>query len=184
MTILKEGSLVFQFDDTQVAAEKYDDWEYVNKHWPERHRQPEGPKKVDFVAVGSSVTWLIEVKDFTLITHPPRRSNLSELPQTVLQKVKDTLLGLAATAQKGSGQEKSHAAAAICGVSFRVVLHLEPHPNDGPHHKLFKKEFSADVLQKLRQHIKQMAEVDPEPLVLNIKTTPRARVPWRVEHSS
>ena len=57
----------------------------------------------------------------------------------------------------------------------RVVLHLEPH--EGPHTKLFPRNFSGGVLQKLKQLVKQ---IDPEPKVLNIANTRWAGVPWTV----
>ncbi|MBT9557536.1 MAG: hypothetical protein IV100_15965 [Myxococcales bacterium] len=42
---------------------------------------------------------------------------------------------------------------------------------------LFPREFSADVLQKLKRLV---ADVAPGPLVLDIARTERAGVPWRV----
>jgi hypothetical protein len=177
MTSLRVEKLVFDFPGT-VAAEKYDDWQHVNRDWPDRA----GRKKVDLVVVQPAsaplTTWMIEAKDFRIITDPPKRSNLEDLPATMAKKVEDTLLGLAATAAQGQvATEKAHAAAAVQAAQRRIVLHLEPHPPGGTHSALFPQKFIADVLQKLKQLV---AHIDPKPQVLSIARTPDANVPWTV----
>lgn len=170
-------NLAFSFP-THVAAAKYDDWDHANKHWKAR----QGSKKVDIVAIEPAIqpttTWLIEAKDFRVITVPPNASNLGSLPHTVAQKVTDTLLGLADAATKAQVvSEKAHARAAVSTISRRVVLHLEPHPPAGVHTALFPTNFTALVYQALKPLV---ASVDPRPLVLNIANTPQAGVPWQV----
>lgn len=177
MTSLRVENLVFSFPGT-VAAEKYDDWQHVDRDWPDRA----GRKKVDLVVVQPAsaplTTWMIEAKDFRVITSPPKESNLAGLPATMANKVEDTLRGLAATAAQGQvATEKTHATFAMQAAQRRIVLHLEPHPPGGTHSALFPQKFTADVLQKLKQLV---ADIDPKPLVLSIARTPEAKVPWTV----
>jgi NADPH-dependent 7-cyano-7-deazaguanine reductase QueF-like protein len=177
MSPIQVESLVFNFPSS-VAAEKYDDWQHANQDWANRH----GKKKVDIVALdpipGPRTNWLIEAKDYRVITNPPNRSNVASLPQTVAQKVTDTLLGLADAAVNGQvASEKAHATAAIATAIRRVVLHLEPHPPSGTHTALFPANFAANVYQTLRPLV---AHIDSKPLVLNIANTPMSGVPWTV----
>jgi hypothetical protein len=135
---------------------------------------------VDVVAVegapNPTTTWLIEAKDFRIITHPPKPANLLGLAQTVADKAADTVAGLAhASSNASAASEKSHAASAIAAPTKRVVLHLEPHT--GSRSALFPAGFSASVLQRLRQLV---GAIDRNPLVLNIANTPAAGVPWTV----
>ena len=143
---------------------------------------PNGTKVVDVVANEvpdpPAVTWLIEAKDFRVITNPPRPANVAALPATVEGKVRSTIAAfpiVAATSTDNAA--KAHAAAATTAVEWRVVLHLEPHPADGAQSRLFPKGFSAGVLMKLKQLVK---DIDPNPLVLNITRTVAAGVPWSV----
>ncbi len=173
MTTLPVDSLQFTFAPA-VAAQVYDTWQHYQPVW--RYADG-GHKAVDVVAIeDNSTTWLIEAKDFRIITNPPKPSNVAGLAQTVAGKAADTLTGLADTAVQGiDATEREHAAAALAAPTRRVVLHLEPHT--GPRSKLFPTNFSASVLQKLRQLVKP---IDPNPLVLNIANTPAAGVPWTV----
>jgi hypothetical protein len=175
MPTLKVDSLLFSFDRS-VDAQRYDTWSHYLNMW-NKHG---GEKAVDVVAVGGNAAanamWLIEAKDFRVISNPPNPSNIGGLAQTVADKVKDTLAGLShAQTHAVKASEKTHAAAALAAPIRRVVLHLEPHT--GTHTKLFPKGFSASVLQKLKQLVKV---TDPNPLVLNIASTPMAGVPWTV----
>jgi len=177
MAYLLVETLVFDFH-ASVVAEKYDDWQHPNIDWVDR----EGKKQVDVVALSpvpnTKTTWLIEAKDYRVITNPPKPSNLGSLPQTVAQKVKDSLLGLADTAANGKvPAEKAHASAALSASTHRVILHLEPHPTSGTHTALFPVNFTANVYQSLKQLVKL---IDPDALVLNIANTPGYGVPWTV----
>lgn len=167
MKAIPVENLVFTFDSSTVA-QKYDDW-----------RHPMTGKAVDIVAVHpSTTTWLIEAKDFRVISKPPKPSNNRQLPETMAQKVTDTLVGLADAAFHASDpSEKLHAILATSTPHKRVVLHLEPYTGR-VHSYLFPVNFSANVHQKLRQLI---SHIDPNPLVLNIANTPRAGVPWSVK---
>lgn len=141
---------------------------------------PSGAKVVDVVANGTPppppVTWLIEVKDFRVITSPPRPSNLGGLAETVEAKVRQTLAALPAVVADSPEQaHRDHAAGASAAARRRVVLHLEPHPTNGAHAALFGVGYAANVLLKLRALV---ADIDPNPLVLDIARTQRANVPW------
>lgn len=142
--------------------------------------QPEGRRACDVVAVEIAsapvTTWLIEAKDFRVITDPPRPSHIGGLAQTVAGKAMHTLAGLADAAVNAVvASEKDHATIALAALAKRVVLHLEPH--SGPYSALFPAGFPASVLQKLKQLVKA---IDPNSLVLNIANTPASGVPWTV----
>ena len=175
MSHLQVDSLRFTFAPT-VVAQRYDTWQHYTTVWNAAGRQ----KGIDVVAVesvaASTTTWLIEAKDFRVITQPPRPSNIAGLPKTVADKVRDTVTGLAdAALNAADAAEKNHATNALAAPAKRVVLHLEPHV--GPHSVLFPAGFSASVLQQLKQLVNT---IDPNPLVLNIANTPVAGVPWSV----
>ena len=141
---------------------------------------PSGSKVVDVVANEAppppQVTWLIEVRDFRVITNPPRSTNLGGLAATVEQKVRQTLAALpVVVADSPDPAHRDHAARASAAARRRVVLHLEPHPTNGAHAALFGVGYAANVLLQLRALI---SDIDPNPLVLSIARTPSAKVPW------
>lgn len=175
MSAVRVERLVFTFDET-VDPHQYDRAGTMAEGWPRG-------KAVDVVANGipapPALVWLVEAKDFRVITGPPRHSNVAGLAPTVNAKVRDTLAGLSAIAAgPAANPAHAHATDAIAARAHRVVLHLEPHTVGGGHSHLFPHGFAADVLMKLKQLVR---DVDPKPLVLNIRrTTRRAGVPWTV----
>ena len=176
MATLQVDTLAFTFD-AHVAAQIYDQWQYYTWVW---NAPPGGQKAMDVVAVEgappASTAWLIEGKDFRVITNPPKPSNIGGLAQFVADKAAHTLGGLAgASAHAAEAAEKQHATDAAASNTKRVVLHLEPHT--GAHSALFPKGFAASVLQQLRLLVKA---IDTTPLVLNIANTPASGVPWAV----
>lgn len=176
MAILQVDSLSFNFNPA-VAAGAYDQWQHYIDVW---NASPGGQKAVDVVAVEGvrppTTAWLIEAKDFRVITNPPKPSNIAGLPQLVADKAGHTLAGIAhASIHAAVPVEKQLATAALACASRRVVLHLEPHM--GAHTALFPLGFAASVFQSLRQLV---SSIDPNPLVLNISNTPMAGVPWSV----
>ena len=175
MPTLQVDTFQFTFEPT-VAAQNYDTWQHYTAVW----NAAGGQKAMDVVAVESPAapitTWLIEAKDFRVISSPPKRSNVAGLAQTVGDKATHTLAGLAdAAVHAAVVSEKAHATSALAAPSKRVVLHVEPHT--GPHTALFPAGFPASVLQQLKRLVKT---IDPNPLVLNIANTPAAGVPWTV----
>ncbi len=165
----------FRFDfEPNWAAQKYDEWAHYAQLLAVRPL-----KAVDLVAVRlqqpPGVAWLIEAKDFRIITIPPEPSNLIGLAETVRAKVRDTLTGLSDAAIHAQETEWEHAIRTVASGRYRVVLHLEPYV--GPKTKLFPRNFEAGVLQKLKQVVR---DLDRNPLVLKISNTPRAGVPWSV----
>lgn len=177
MPTLQVDSLSFNFK-ANVSAEIYDLWMHYTSVW---NAPPASQKAVDVVAVEvpESTTWLIEAKDFRVLTNPPKPSNLGGLHQSVADKVAHTLAGLAdASVNAASPAEKAHATDALAAATRRVVLHLEPYAGaDSNLSILFPKIFAANVLLKLRQLVKS---IDANPLILNIATTPASGVPWTV----
>ena len=171
MPTLSVDNFQFTFEPT-VTAQCYDQWQ----HYAAIHNVQGGLRAVDVVAVEQAVTWFIEAKDFRIITNPPRRSNLTGLPQTVADKVTDTITGLGdAALNAGNATERDHARDALAAPVRRIVLHLEP--PIGQHSALFPTGFTVSVLQKLKQLIRA---IDQNPLVLSIANTPVAGVPWTV----
>lgn len=180
MTPVPVDNLLFTFPPAiAVLPVPYDQWQHYTTVI---NAPPGGVKAVDVIAVESApplaptTNWLIEAKDFRVITQPPKPSNLGRLPQTVLSKVNDTLTGLAGAAMNAADPaERTQATLAIGAAGTRVVLHLEPHV--GPHTALFPANFVASVFQTLKV---LLAAIDPNPLVLNIANTPSAGTPWTV----
>ncbi|MCB9682176.1 MAG: hypothetical protein H6733_11985 [Alphaproteobacteria bacterium] len=173
MTTLPVEQVFLQFEPS-VDAFQYEKGGVCVAGWPA------GKKVVDVVAneVPSppAVAWLIEVKDFRIITNPPRPSNLSGLAETVEAKVRQTLASLPVVASNSPDPVAvAHATHAILARSQRVVLHLEPHPASGTHAALFPVGYAANVLLKLRSLV---ADIDPNPLVIDIARTANAPVPW------
>ncbi len=168
---ISAGLLTFDFEPT-VQTAQFEVGGAVAAGWPEGH------KVVDIVATDVRRCWLIEAKDYRVITQPPKRANLATLPTTMDRKVRQTLLGMAAYVASGTDPTLvAHAKTALSKAKRKVVLHLEPHPANGPHSALFPRRFPALVLQKLKQLVKG---IDAKPLVLDIASTPDARVPWTV----
>jgi hypothetical protein len=137
---------------------------------------------VDVVAhdlpLPASLTWLIEAKDYRVITDPPKPTNLAGLAATVEAKVRESLAALPLVgAQSTNAAAKAHALLASAAPAMRVVLHLEPHPAAGFHVALTPASWIANVLLQLRINL---VDIDPNPLVLNITRTPAANVPWSV----
>lgn len=175
MTNLAVDGLNFTFAPG-VDADNYDKWQHYCTVW---NAPPGGQKAVDVVAVErplQNTAWLIEAKDFRVITNPPKPSNIAGLAQFVADKVSHTQAGLVhASVHAANPAEMQLAIKAIACVNTRVVLHLEPHV--GSHTALFPTGFAANVLQKLRQLV---SAIDTAPLVLNISNTPQSGVPWSV----
>lgn len=144
---------------------------------------PPQAKVVDLVAnepvAAPTVVWVIEAKDYRVIHNPPKPANLAGLAATMDAKVRSTIACLPTVVAAAPGTPAAtHAAGAIAAGRKRVVLHLEPHPPTGAQTALFPAGFSASVLQKLKQLVK---DIDTTALVLNIGRTPAAGVPWTVQ---
>jgi hypothetical protein len=175
VTTLLVEQLVFTFAG-HVGPFQYEQAGVVVPGWPA------GAKVVDIVAneprANPTLNWLIEAKDYRVITFPPKPANLKGLANTVDQKVRATLASLPkVAAATPASAATAHAGRAITAGRRRVVLHLEPHPPSGTRSALFPSGFAASVLQKLKQLVK---DIDANPLVLDIARTPAAGVPWVV----
>src|SRR5882724_3402704 len=107
MPTLQVDNLSFTFVPG-VAAELYEKWQHYAVALSHANK-----KAVDVVAVENpaapATTWLIEAKDFRIITQPPKPSNIGGLAQTVADKTTDSLAGLShASANAASKSEKNH----------------------------------------------------------------------------
>lgn len=167
--------LSFTFEDS-VSPYQYEKGKIVVHGWPN------GSKVVDVVAHDQStppdITWIIEAKDYRVITNHPKASNLTGLAGTVEAKVRDSLAAFPVVAQQSNQPEaRSHASLTSTSRRFRVVLHLEPHPTTGAHAALTSVSWVANILLQLRQNL---SDIDPNPLVLDIARTPASQVPWSV----
>ena len=175
MTSISVEQLTFTFDPSVVPFQYEKDAVCVAA-WPQ------GSKVVDVVAhdlpVPASLTWLIEAKDYRVITNPPKPTNLVGLAATIEAKVRDSLAALSVVgAQSTNAAAKAHALVASAAPAMRVVLHLEPHPEAGLNAALTSASWIANVLLQLRINL---VDIDPNPLVLDIARTPAANVPWSV----
>ncbi len=175
MTSISVEQLTFTFE-LSVVPFQYEKDAVCVAGWPQ------GSKVVDVVAhdllVPASLTWLIEAKDYWVITNPPKPTNLAGLAATVEAKVRDSLAALSVVgAQSTNAAAKAHALVASAAPALRVVLHLEPHPAAGLHAALTPASWIANVLLQLKINL---VDIDPNPLVLNITRTPAANVPWSV----
>lgn len=167
--------LTFTFDPSVVPFQ-YEKRAVCVAGWPQ------GSKVVDVVAHDlpepAALTWLIEAKDYRVITNPPKPTNLSGLAATVEAKVRDSLAALPVVGtQSTNAAAKAHALVASSAPAMRVVLHLEPHPAAGLHAALTPASWIANVLLQLRINL---VDIDPNPLVLSVASTPAANVPWSV----
>lgn len=170
MATLHVDTLDFHFE-TWIEAQKYDE----SVHY-DAFRQG-GKRAVDVVAVETGanpqLAWLIEAKDYRDLRGQPKDFTPSEIASDVFRKVNDTLDGLADAAVSAlDPAEMLHASRARAAATRQIVFHLEPY--QGPASKLFPRDPSVGVLQKLTQ---LFGAVIP---VLNIATTRRANVPWTV----
>jgi hypothetical protein len=174
MNPIRVEQFEFAFDAT-AHAEPYEIKGKTVPGWPTDH------KVVDFVCIdpanGSGSTWLVEAKDYRVITNPPKPANLKNLAETMECKARHSLVGLQAISLLAGHRLAGHAATAHATPTKRVVLHLEPHPPNGPDIGLFPARFSMLVHQKLKSLV---YDIDPNPLVLDIARTPAASVPWTV----
>ena len=175
MTTISVEQLTFTFEPSVVPFQYEKDAVCV-AGWPQ------GYKVVDVVAhdlpVPAALTWLIEAKDYRVITNPPKPTNLVGLAFTIEAKVRDSLAALPVVgAQSTNAAAKAHALVASAAPALRVVLHLEPHPAAGLHAALTPASWIANVLLQLRINL---VDIDPNSLVLNITRTPAANVPWSV----
>ena len=77
MPALQVDTFVFTFTPV-MTAQWYDKWQHYTMVW---NAPPGGRKAVDVVAVEGVatpiITWLIEAKDFRVITNPPKPSRLA-----------------------------------------------------------------------------------------------------------
>lgn len=174
MATLRIDTLSFHFRPN-VDAVKYDE----SRHYIDVIRLA-GKRAVDVVAVEQGhaprKAWAIEVKDYRVINGPPKDFAPSEIANDVFRKVTDTREGLRDAAANAVDEgERSHAARVLSAPACRIVFHLEPYA--GPASRLFPRDPTASVHQKLKQLFKPTA---PRLLVLSIVTTRRADVPWTV----
>lgn len=175
MTTLTVEQLYFAFAG-HVEPFQYEQSARTVPEWPA------GTKVMDVVVNEPSGApahvWMIEAKDYRVITQPPKPANLGSLAETVNAKVRATMAGLAqvAWAKTGSAANR-HAGEALGAGGVRVVLHLEPHPPTGTRTALFPINFPVNVLLKLRQLLR---DVDLNPRVLSVANTHTSGVPWTV----
>ena len=107
-------SLYFQFADN-VRVERYESWVHYRTIWNRHGNQ----KAVDALAIAATTTvWLIEAKDFRVITKPPRPAQVRDLPATIEAKVRDTLNGVSDAAIRATVQSNG------IELSCSGVIHL------------------------------------------------------------
>lgn len=165
MTEMREGRLVFRFDDgCQVG--KYDDWAFYRNGF----QRVADSAAVDFVCICNQECWLVEVKDYS---HHPRTKAI-DLGDEVAHKARDTLAGLAAARFNASvPEERQLARRALQSTHLHVVLHLEQ-----PTHPSRLRPNSIDpasLAQKVRQKVRR---IDPHPKIGRVS---QPIGPWTVQ---
>lgn len=171
MATLRIDTIDFHFKPA-IEARKYDEFEYYIGGL-----RTKGMRAVNVVAFKNGAnpkqSWLIEVKDYRIIRGQPTDFAPAQIAVDFFRKVKDTQAGLVEVATNATNpEEKAHLTRALRARSFQIVFHLEPYA--GPATKLFPKDPTAGVLQKLRQ---MFGPMDPPLLVLGIENTRKANVP-------
>ena len=131
---------VMKYDESKFFKEKFQRIQFkIKKKFNKASQKPNstqrgfssifldcGTKAVDFVYVTSDTTWLIEITDYRPGNVFPKPS---ELADEILQKVRDTLAGLAAaSANADNHEEKEIAQRALEKQKWCVALHLEQPP--------------------------------------------------------
>lgn len=160
MVDVVEGSLRFSFDDAHNVL-KYDDSQFYCKQF----KSIQYTKAVDIVCVTDDAAWLIEIKDY----NNEREKEIS-LEDELVQKVRDTLAGLAAANTKDNNDNTSReiAAAALSRRSWRVVFHIEGLDE-------FTRDLPANLHIKLKRRLNP---IDKKSMVLNMPY--QTSVPWTV----
>jgi hypothetical protein len=172
MATLRIDTIDFHFKPA-IEARKYDEFEYYIGVL-----RTEGMRAVDIIAVDSGAkpqrSWTIEVKDYRVMRGQPRDFAPIQIAEDFFRKVKDTQAGLVEVAANATNpDERTHASLALLAGRSQVVFHLEPYA--GPATKLFPKDPTAGVINKLNQ---MFGKMDPPLLVLSIKTSREVKVPW------
>ncbi len=173
MATLAVDELLFHLQPN-ISASKYDEWIHYRTVL-----QPRSKKAVDVAAARSTThppcCWLIEVKDFRQLRGEPGEKN-QDLPATVTQKALDTLDGLQDAASAATdAHEQSHAALMLRAATAQVVLHLEAANTPS---RLFQVPNPANILQKMRQILKQEPRLHKEPIVTCMANN--RGLPWTV----
>jgi hypothetical protein len=175
MATLRIDTLNFHFKPS-IDPLKYDETDHYRNVISKR----KGMRAVDCIALRQGLrprsAWMIEAKDFRNLRGLPKDSNPSAMIRDLLKKVNDSRDGIThAAAHAEIEKERTHANRFLNAARCQIVLHLEPYA--GPASKLFLRDPSAIVLQKLRQ---MLHSEERPPLVLNIANSARAGVPWTV----
>ncbi|MCK5896607.1 MAG: hypothetical protein KAG20_07365 [Cocleimonas sp.] len=168
MQIICEGNLQFEFPDNLLVT-KYDDWSFYRNQFNNAFG---GTKAVDIIVVEKQITWLIEVKDYSL--HP--RTKPSDLSNEIALKIRDTLAGLVAAKINANDEiERSFAHQALNKKNIHLVLHLEqPKKTSRLRPKAIK---PIQIQKKLKQLLRC---IDAHPLVVD-KNTLHDAMNWRVK---
>ncbi|MCP4350902.1 MAG: hypothetical protein GY795_36010 [Desulfobacterales bacterium] len=167
MKNISEKRLKFEFPD-RFDAIKYDNSYFYKNHFK---KISAGIKAVDIIAVGDSITYLIEIKDYT---HPDTKSENTDLASIVISKVLSTLSALIPMKNNAHcDDEKNIAQKALMSNKIVVVLHVEI----PPHTKKIRQSFFdlSNIQLDLKRKIKCIA---PHPKVVSMEKM--GGLPWRV----
>lgn len=168
MTKIVEGKLTFTFP-ANWKVQKFDESKFYREQF---QRIADETKAVDIAALDAEKTlWLIEIKDYR---HLDVKKKISDLPEKVAKKVRDTLsCFMAGRVSANDPGEKQFAQAATQAHRYRVVLHLEQF---NPPSKLMPHVVNkANVLQKLKGRVKS---VDVHPIVVDMANLQKCG--WKV----
>lgn len=145
--------------------------------WVQQNDRPASSiSRVDLVAIpdeASSPHWLVEVKDYRVINHPPAEKTIRNMPEKLAAKIADSLRYLRSA-------EVPEALSGLLpeGVTCHFVFHCEM-PREVP--GCFPSGYSVNVVQKLRQNAALRRLVARIYLSDAASLETQEDIPWTVE---
>lgn len=170
MTRLREGGLVFSFDDASVAV-KYDESDFYQRKFRTVVR---GLCAVDMVCAKEDGLWLLEVKDYRRQAREDKTTQ--EIAEAVAKKVTDTMAGLFCSHLTEPGTSSLSQIAGRAG-SIQVVMHVEL-PEKVAGDVAYAQLFNLSVLLQ-----KRLQKIGIRSFVAN-RDHPEQGVPWHVDFAA
>lgn len=158
--ILKEGRLIFLFDDSFQQAKKYDELEFYRLHFC----RIQETKAVDIICIDSENTYLIEIKDYSHHS----RTKTEPLHQEIAKKIRDSIAGLywASKMTLPALARESEFAKRALEHDMKLVFHCEVPIK------------MKDLLAVQRQALKKIFRTIDRNLIVDCKAD---RFPWKIQ---
>ncbi len=161
----KESGLCFEFDD-DLKVIKYD--EVAGLYRDKVLRCFDGLKAVDFICKKQSEMWLLEVKNFS----ENERTKRIPLADEFIEKVRDTITGIATMCYATQGEERKTYQALIGVDQVHLVLHCD-----------FNKHLNLKEIVTRQRNLQEQLRKKLRILDCHLKVTsienPVNKLPWR-----